>query len=102
MQTSLVFFLPSFCFHPFFWYLHPPPTPPQVQPAAALVQPAEPDPTHQSGGGQPVSVPVCAAAETGSAQTHGPDGQTVPVQQAGLELVRTGWRGQGRGGVSSH
>lgn len=62
---------------------------PQRRPTAALVQRAEPViPAHHSRSGEPVSVPVHDAAETGSAQTHGPHGQIFPVQQAGLELVR--------------
>lgn len=61
----------------------------QGEPAAALVQRAEPAlAAHQARGGEPVRLPVHAAAEAGSAQTHGPDGQILPVQQAGLELVR--------------
>lgn len=62
---------------------------PQRRPTAALVQRAEPVvPAHHSRSGEPVSVPVHDAAETGSAQTHRPHGQIFPVQQAGLELVR--------------
>ncbi|MEQ2168162.1 hypothetical protein GOODEAATRI_011562, partial [Goodea atripinnis] len=57
------------------------------QPAALLVQQAEPNLFDlQSGSGEPVGFPDPPAAETVSPQTHSTDGQILPVQQAGLEL----------------
>lgn len=44
---------------------------------------------HLSRCGESVRLRVHAAAETGSAQTDGADGQTFTDQQAGMELVRT-------------
>ncbi len=62
----------------------------QSEPAAALVHRAEPSlPAHQSRSRQPVSLPVPPAAETLPAQTHHSDGQILPIEQAGLELVRS-------------
>uniref|UniRef100_A0A4W6DMY8 Uncharacterized protein n=1 Tax=Lates calcarifer TaxID=8187 RepID=A0A4W6DMY8_LATCA len=76
----------------------------QGESAPALVQRAESAlHAHQSGGGEPVGLPVPPAAETRAAQTHRSDGQILPVQQAGLELdcSQTGEEDQGDGGERS-
>lgn len=66
----------------------------QGEPTAPLVQRAEPAlPALQSRRGEPVRLPVPPAPEAVTSQTHRSDGQVLPVQQAGLELVRSvkGW-----------
>lgn len=58
----------------------------QSEPAVPLVQRALP--AQRSWSGEDVRLPVRVAAETGPAQTHCSDGHLLPLQQAGLELVR--------------